>query len=292
MRVALRRAPGALAAAARMESARKSAWMASAWMAAAQTASAHDALPAVPPAVAADSLPTLLVAFVLAAGGFAYLAGARRVPPHAWQRRALGAALAIGALSLLGPFERWAQPGAAAHMVQHMLLIAVVAPLAVLAQPWPQWQAALGAGARGAWRAVAPAARRPLVAAALHGALIWTWHTPRAYGLALDGPWWHVLEHASFALSAWLFWHAVLRAGPRGQAQALLALLLTSLHTGLLGALLTFARAPLYADAVSLADQQLAGLIMWVPGGGAYLAAATWCGQRWLRRLWRRRAPD
>ena len=269
MRVARPLAPGAL-------------------LGAAEAAHAHAALPA----AAADALPTLVVAVLLAAGWVAYLAGARRVPPRAWQRRTLAAALAIGALSLLGPLEQWARPGAASHMLQHMLLIAVVAPLAVLAQPWPQWQAALGAGARGVWRAVAPTARRPLVAAALHGALIWIWHTPRAYGLALDGPWWHLLEHASFGVSAWLFWHAVLRAGPRGEAQALLALLLTSLHTGLLGALLTFARAPLYADAVSLADQQLAGLIMWVPGGGAYLAAATWCGQRWLHRLWRRRAPD
>jgi cytochrome c oxidase assembly factor CtaG len=94
---------------------------------------------------------------------------------------------------------------------------------------------------------------------------------------------WHVLEHASFLFTGWLFWWAVLRPGQGGVLQATLALLFTVMHTGLLGALLTFARAPLYwSESRELWDQQLAGLVMWIPGGMVYLAAAAWAGYRWL----------
>jgi cytochrome c oxidase assembly factor CtaG len=66
--------------------------------------------------------------------------------------------------------------------------------------------------------------------------------------------------------------------------------LITLMHTGLLGALLTFANAPLYGDATGLGDQQLAGLIMWVPGGLVYLVAAAYAGHVWMRQLWHRSA--
>ena len=75
--------------------------------------------------------------------------------------------------------------------------------------------------------------------ALLHGAVIWIWHTPKLYVLALDNLWWHAFEHACFLFTGWLFWWSVLRANPKQVPQALMAVLLTLMHTGLLGALLT-----------------------------------------------------
>ena len=68
--------------------------------------------------------------------------------------------------------------------------------------------------------------------------MIWIWHTPKLYVLALDNLWWHAFEHACFLFTGWLFWWSALRANPKQVPQALMAVLLTLMHTGLLGALL------------------------------------------------------
>ncbi|KON80648.1 cytochrome c oxidase assembly protein [Azoarcus sp. PA01] len=239
-----------------------------------------------PPAAAhalSGSLPAgfalLLTAGLLGAACGLYAVGARRVLPGRAQATWFCAAMAIGALAVVGPLDRWAQDSTAVHMVQHMLLIVVVAPLGALASPLPQWSAATGALLRPLWATILRCGRHPLAAAMVHGVLIWIWHAPRMYRLALDDPWWHLIEHVSFVASGWLFWWSVLCG--RRLAPALLAILLTLIHTGLLGALLTFGRVSFYGDARALEDQQLAGLIMWVPGGFAYLAAAGWI-------VWRR----
>lgn len=236
----------------------------------------------------AQRLPAFFTALLLGAAWLAYLAGGRRVAPRAGRAGLFHAASALALFAVLGPLDDWAKTGAAMHMAQHMLLMAIIAPAWVLARPLPQWRAALGDRARGLWRWPLGAAQWPLTLAAVHGTAIWFWHAPRPYMLALDHPWWHAFEHACFLLSAGLFWWAVLYARPANRGRALLALLITLMHTGLLGALLTFAQSPLYGDASDLADQQLAGLIMWVPGGLIYLAAAAYCSHAWLGRLWRR----
>lgn len=233
-------------------------------------------------------LPALLTALLLVAAWLAYVAGGRRVAPRRAGLFHLATTLAL--LALVGPFDAWAGTSAALHMAQHMVLMVVIAPLWVLARPLPQWRASVGERARWLWIGALQGARRPLTMALIHGALIWFWHAPRPYMLAVDNPWWHMLEHAGFLVSAGLFWWAVLHPRAAARGRAMLALLLTLVHTGLLGALLTFARTPLYRDATDLYDQQLAGLIMWVPGGLAYLIAAVWCGHLWMRHLWRRAA--
>jgi cytochrome c oxidase assembly factor CtaG len=173
-------------------------------------------------------------------------------------------------------------------MVQHMLLMVVVAPLLVLARPLPQWRAVLGARADALWRPLHRFSRHPMACALLHAAAIWFWHAPGPYVAALASPLWHVVEHACFLFSGWLFWWSVLRPGRTGALPAAGALLFTVMHTGLLGALLAFSRAPLYSDAPSaLADQQLAGLVMWVPGGLVYLLVAVWAAARWLSAMGR-----
>lgn len=237
-----------------------------------------------------ERLPVLLGAALLAAAWIGYAGGCRRRPAALRQRLLLHGSFLLAALSLFGPLDEAAETSAALHMLQHMLLMLAVAPLAVLARPLPQWRSLCGPRLDLLWRGPLRLARRPLACAVLHGALIWIWHAPGPYRLALDNLWWHLVEHACFLLSAWLFWWSVLRAGPRQQGQALLALLLTSMHTGLLGALLSFARMPLYRATGDLGDQQLAGLLMWVPGGLVYLLAALWCGLRCWQRLLRRSA--
>lgn len=212
-----------------------------------------------------------------------YAVGAVRKRPPFGPRLAFHGALLIAGLSLFGPLDEWSESSAAWHMVQHMLLMVVVAPLLVLARPLPQWRAVLGARADTAWRTLHRLSRRPMTCAMLHAVAIWFWHLPGPYIVALASPLWHVIEHACFLLSGWLFWWSVLRPGRADTLAAAGALLFTVMHTGMLGALLVFAHVPLYSEAQSaMADQQMAGLVMWVPGGLVYLLVAVWAGSRWL----------
>lgn len=149
-----------------------------------------------------------------------------------------------------------------ARVTHHALLVAVAAPL--LAVGLPRFRVRIG---------LAPAT-------ALHAVVLWTWHAPGPYAWALshDAAYW--LMQATLLGTALAFWAAVRRVGGTPAAAALLA---TFVQTGLLGALITFAAAPLYLPHIAssalyglspLEDQQLAGLIMWAPMAGAYLLAA------------------
>jgi len=228
--------------------------------------------------------PALLGAAALAVAWGLYALGARRKPPPRARAACFHGALGFATVAAFGPLDAWAATSTSWHMLQHMLFMVVVAPLAALARPLPQYRAVLGGAPRALWRSLLRLAQAPMALAALHGATIWLWHTPRLYRLALDHAGWHALEHAAFLISGWLFWSAALHAGADRRASALLAMLLTLMHTGLLGALLAFGRDPFYGAGRSLADQQLAGLIMWVPGGFAYLAGAGLIAWRWLGR--------
>ena len=249
----------------------------------AQTAAAHSLLEN----PLGQRLPLLLSALLLGAAWVLYGLGARWVRPHGLEALWLHLAMLSAVLAVFGPLDGWAETSTSWHMLQHMLFILVIAPLWALARPLPQWRAVCGPLLQPLWRGVLRSGRYPVALAMLHGALIWIWHTPSLYILALENLWWHMLEHASFLFSAWLFWWACLRAPPRQVPQALLAILLTLMHTGLLGALLTFGTSSFYGAERDLADQQLAGLLMWVPGGLVYLAAAAWITWRWLARSWR-----
>ena len=194
----------------------------------------------------------------------------------------------VCAFALFGPLDDWAKTSTAAHMVQHMLLMVVVAPLWVLSRPLAQLAIGTGRLFAAPWNAVLPLVRRPMATAYLHAAAIWFWHTPYFYRVAVDNPWWHAVEHACFLLTAGLFWWAVLKSSSRRAPWAFLAVLFTLMHTGFLGAILTFAGAPMYGEARGLDDQQLAGLIMWVVGGVPYLLASGWIAHRFYRQLQRR----
>jgi putative membrane protein len=250
-----------------------------------------------------------IVALLLMSLGL-YVAGYRRL--CARSKRGLGirtrqlAAFVIGWLTLVAaldsPLDALSAALFSAHMVQHELMMIVAAPLLVLGRPLAVWLWAFPGRARHVivaavrspplhrlWRALCA----PLVAWLLHAAALWAWHMPRLFEAALASPSIHTLQHGSFLLSALLFWWAVFGDGARREQSgyAMLLLFTTMAHTGALGALLTLAPGlwyPAYIEPTSalgfdpLQDQQLGGLVMWVPGGLAYLIAAIATGARWL----------
>jgi putative membrane protein len=181
-----------------------------------------------------------------------------------------------------------------AHMVQHELLMVVAAPLLVMGRPLAVWTWAFAPAARqrlgravqarwiaAPWRVLTD----PLVAWGLHAAILWAWHVPWLFSTALQHEWVHELQHATFLASALLFWWTVLGGDPRGSRSgpAVASLFTTMLHTAVLGALLSLAPTPWYPSYVETAgalgwdpleDQQLGGLVMWVPAGLVYIVAA------------------
>ena len=234
-----------------------------------------------------ERISILLGMLVLGAVWLFYLLGARRRPAAGWRAAAFHLGTALALFAVVGPLDDWAETSTSAHMTQHMLFMGVVAPLWVISRPLARLVAGGGRWLVSCWRPLLRMTRHPVRMAYLHGLTSWFWHIPRFYQLALEDPWWHVLEHAMFLITAGLFWWAVLYNRTRHTHWALFALLLTLMHTGFLGALLTFAQAPLYGEARDLEDQQLAGLIMWVPGAVPYLLAAAWVVYRWFRQMHR-----
>lgn len=230
-------------------------------------------------------LPLLLGALLLFVMWVGYCLGARRATPTLNRLLTFQAATLIAMFTVFGPLDELAESSTAMHMIQHMLMMTVIPVLWVLARPLPQWTAAGGRRIVRLWTLLLRIARRPMLAACIHGAVVWFWHSPKPYVLALENAWWHAAEHAGFLLSAGLLWWSVLHCNQRTAPHAFLALLFTLMHTGLLGALLTFANSSLYGADRELQSQQLAGLIMWVLGGIPYFAAAAWCGLRWFRQI-------
>ncbi len=209
-------------------------------------------------------------------------------------------ALVVLAVALLPPFDRVADTSFSMHMVQHLLLVAVVAPLLVLGSPVVSLLWALPPRYRQAtvrWFVPHLAAFRmrrsaPLWAFLLHTVTMWCWHLPAAYDAALRSPVLHALEHAGFLGTSMLLWWVALRPEPGRSpryATGFTLMFATAVQGTLLGAVLFFASRPWYAAATgtaaltSLPEQQLAGLIMWVPGGLVYLAASAWFAFRWMR---------
>lgn len=217
-----------------------------------------------------------------------YLLGVKRKRPSRYQIFLFHLAAILCGLAVLGPLDDWAKTSSAAHMTQHMLLMVVIAPLWVLSRPLAQIIAGSGRLWAWLWWPMLALTRYPLTTAYIHGVIIWFWHMPYFYMLAVENVWWHALEHLLFLITAGLFWWAVLKGSRQNTSWALLALLFTLMHTGFLGALLTFASVPLYGEARSLGDQQLAGLIMWVVGAVPYLTAAAWVGNNWYKQLQQR----
>lgn len=228
-----------------------------------------------------------------------------------WRRSDLGKAfLRRGALlyaagwatlagALVSPLHEAGERSFTLHMIEHEILMLVSALLLVAARPGPAllWafpsalRHRLGAAGRWqAWRALGD----PIVATAIQAVAIVAWHMPWLFDLALRSEGWHVAQHLSFIASALLFWWAMLN-GRGGPFLAALCLFVTSMVGGGLGALMALSASPWYAAYAALGmtpegltpaqDQQLAGLIMWVPGGAWHLGAALVFLLKGLRRM-------
>ena len=214
---------------------------------------------------------------------------------------AAGTAVVIGAVS--PPLDHLAEELISAHMIQHVFLILVAAPLIAFSRPFDNLLRGLpvaarkriGAGRRRAGLTPATTSRigRPAVAWLFYALAVWFWHGSVPYQLAAGDDALHVLEHAVLFAAALEFWAMVL--GPRTDVvpgYRLLMVFTTAFHTVLLGALLTFATSPWYSSYGAsasglgldpLSDQQLAGLLMWIPGGLLYTGIGLWLLTDWIR---------
>jgi cytochrome c oxidase assembly factor CtaG len=180
----------------------------------------------------------------------------------------------------------------------------IAAPLLVLARPLGPLLWAFPARARSKIARTAKIAAYllgwdiltlPLVAAILHGTAIWAWHLPVLFDAALRIEWVHWAQHLSFLVTALFFWWTIFAPLPRRRPSggAIFTLFATSVHTGFLGILIALAPATIYPlqsrdaalwNLTPMSDQQLAGLIMWVPGGMIYFVAALALAALWISR--------
>ncbi|RWE17537.1 MAG: cytochrome c oxidase assembly protein [Mesorhizobium sp.] len=254
---------------------------------------------------------TLPMIFPLAAIASLYVVGAIRLWQRSGRARALrfrqallfaGGWVALLA-ALVSPIHALGERLFTAHMIEHELLMAVAAPLLIASGPAAPLIWALPMRLRHTLRsarhirmlwAIWVFISRPLAATILHGVAIWAWHVPALFEAALQQGLWHYAQHASFFGTGLLFWLALLPrpGGVHACGSAVMHLFFTSLHTGLLGALLVVSPQLWYPENAigssfwglsPLEDQQLAGLVMWIPAGLIYGGAALILASFWIR---------
>jgi len=249
--------------------------------------------------------PVLLLGLLTAVWAYrrGTAAGRRRQGP--WRGRCFTAALVAIGVALISPLDALSSALASAHMVQHVLLVLVAAPLLALSGPLTTLLRGSPAVVRGAsvqWRRrlrltrgnLRPL-RHPAVVWLLHVGTLWFWHAAVPYDAAVEHHVLHVIEHASFLVTGVLFWRVVIGAREADRVSNGLGVLLVfaaAMQSVFLSALLTFAREPWYSAYASstapwrldpLADQQLAGVIMWIPAGLIYLGTALGLLVLWIR---------
>lgn len=195
-------------------------------------------------------------------------------------RRSMAGLMAVAVLviAFVSPLCALSAALFSARVVHHVLIIAVAAPLLAMARPAARWP---GAG----------------LALVLLTSVLWLWHLPVAYDLALANKGVYWVMQASLLAAAVLFWQSALHEKAGGYG--LLLVLGGYVQMGMLGALLTFAPSALYAAHAGttlawglsdLGDQQLGGLIMWVPAGLPFLAFGAVVARRHWRLLAEQRA--
>jgi cytochrome c oxidase assembly factor CtaG len=206
-------------------------------------------------------------------------------------------------LALISPLHEAGEQSFTMHMIEHELIMLAAALLLAashaggalawgLPKPLRQslggpWKAPL----KSLWRRLTD----PVTATAVQGVVMWAWHAPPLFDRALQSAGWHIAQHASFLVSALLFWWAMLHPRNRstGYGVSAACLFATSLIGGALGALMSLSSSPWYAQYASMGmtgvgldpvdDQRLAGLIMWIPGGLVHGAAAVVMFYKWLK---------
>ena len=244
---------------------------------------------------------TLLAAIV-------YLRGARaRSRWPIWRTLLFLLGLVALIASLASPIDTIALELFSVHMLQHMLLLVVTAPLLLAGAPVRPLlrglplvvrRTVIRAVARNtAFRALVHVVRHPLMAAALYVVGLYAWHVPALYDTALDHPTVHVVEHLWFLLVALIFWSVVIdpvpfRATLPYAARIPLLLLVGAAQNTILGGLLAFSDRLYYTHYATttlayglepVTDQRLGGAVMWVPGDLIFLVAASFSFFLWLQ---------
>lgn len=210
--------------------------------------------------------------------------------------------------ALLSPLHWMGEHLFTFHMIEHEIVMAVSAPLVVLARPVGILLWGLPVGAR---RMVGSAMSSSLLrrswdwgtgattSTVLHGVAIWAWHAPVLFDAAVTGTSLHRLQHLCFFATAILFWWAIIWRSDHGTSAW--HLFATMIHTSVLGALMALAPHVLYIAQTQAAiawgltpleDQQLAGMIMWVPAATIYAAAALTMLALWIRGSSERREQN
>jgi cytochrome c oxidase assembly factor CtaG len=226
-----------------------------------------------------------------------------------WRSACFYAALAVLAIALASPIERLSAQLFWVHMIQHVLLLVVAAPLFIVASPWirlwrclpldsRRWLArGLGQGRRTApLRLVSRTLGRPVPSFLAFSVVLLAWHVPALFDATLRSGTLHALEHTLFFCTALLFWKQVIPSPPLRTRLVAPQRVVYSIGgmvvSWVLAVVLALAPHPLYSFYAHLAsrpggisamgDQQLAAGIMWVPGSVTFLIVVFVYVHRWL----------
>ena len=253
-----------------------------------------------PPPINWNFAPSILVMLLSQAVLYGYLISIARKDGH-WGvdvRRSHVVYFALGLLlmftALVTPLDALSNEALfSAHMVQHILLMLLAPACLLLGTPgyWIQYLYKLPV-----LKQILPIVTHPLVTLIAFNAVMWLWHVPNLYEGALRDPNVHIAEHMMFLAAGVLMWLPVIHVAPPqhplGYPGRMAYLFACMVSSSILGAIFTFAPTiafPFYGDNPLLlgitpqTDQQLAGLIMWVPGGGIFFIAILIVFGQWLR---------
>ncbi|HEY1772985.1 MAG TPA: cytochrome c oxidase assembly protein [Gammaproteobacteria bacterium] len=261
-----------------------------------------------------DLQPWVIVSLAVAC--FGYGRGLSKLPAQRrrqifgpWRIASFCAGIMVLVIALLSPLSSLDDQLFSAHMAQHLLLMLVAPPLLVYSRPIMAWMCALPPGARHGVAALWTRRRglqrgaawlmHPLVVWVAASTALWFWHLPLPYRWALQSELVHSLEHICFFVTSLMFWSLVIEPYGRRHTDYGLTLLFVasfSVQMGMLGAIITFASRPLYTDPAALlpwgftplADQQLAGVVMWVPVGLVHFSTMAILFLAWLKHAERR----
>jgi putative membrane protein len=268
---------------------------------AASPAIAHNDHGGSPPGWTFDPLVTVPLAIVL----LTFLVGQRRLASRSKVERKrpwlfLGGWLVL-ALSLISPLHQGGERSFTLHMIEHELIMLFATFLLAASHAGGVMAWGLPASLRqllgGGWKApLASIWRRltePVTATIVQAVVMWAWHAPALFNRTLESQGWHVAQHLSFILASLLFWAAMLDSRRSSYLLSAACLFVTSLIEGALGALMALSMSPWYSAYAAMGmsgigldpttDQQLAGLIMWIPGGLVHGGAALGLLYQWLK---------
>ncbi|HTK46119.1 MAG TPA: cytochrome c oxidase assembly protein [Patescibacteria group bacterium] len=275
-------------------------------------AAAHGPVPADPPTLASLALdwhfePAVGLPLLLAAlGWLALVRQVNRVHPETpvpvVRTAAFLGGLAAIAVALMSGIERYDTTLFSVHMVQHLLLLLLAPPLVALAAPITQLLRASSPGIRS--RLLLPVLHstpvsvlaNPVVSWLTFGLVLWASHFSPLFNIALENPGAHDLEHAAYLVAGLMFWWPVVGLDPAqrrmGYAARVLYLLLQLPINSFLGMAILFTDDPLYPHyatlgspygITALADQQLAGGLMWLAGDIVFIGALLGVVAAWMR---------